>query len=250
MPAGAKFVSQNANQSQNVYVAFVIDHDRKLILLHISRTGGTSIEKACVGRDWWEIDSASKHLSARQARALYGEHIWNTYTVFTIVRNPWDRLVSMWDTGWWHPATAAGGPQVSLREFLLALQPLPNEPYNSLFYHEILDDSVDVVLRFETLREAFQALLRAVGAPPVRLPHVHRRKHRHYSTYYDEETRNLVAERWARDIEMFGYRFESPGESRSQPGWTGKFGDWLREICSGPPQDEDSSVPDALTRRG
>jgi hypothetical protein len=34
--------------------------------------------------------------------------------------------------------------------------------------------------------------------------------HRHYSFYHNESTRRLVEKYYAKDIETFGYRFESP----------------------------------------
>ena len=76
----------------------MIDHRSKLIFIHIARTGGTSIEASLVGKDWWLVDPSSKHISAKQARDLYGKDIWEAYTKFSVVRNPWDRVVSMWAT--------------------------------------------------------------------------------------------------------------------------------------------------------
>jgi hypothetical protein len=50
--------------------------------------------------------------------------------------------------------------------------------------------------------------MRRIGAPDVSLPHVRRSKGEDYRERYSPELRDLVGERYARDIELFGYRFE------------------------------------------
>jgi len=40
------------------------------------------------------------------------------------------------------------------------------------------------------------------------LPHANVAEHRDYRTYYTPETREFVAQKCRRDIEMFGYEFD------------------------------------------
>ena len=83
---------------------------------------------------------------------------------------------------------------------------------NDRFY--ILDGElcVDFVIRYEHLAEDLQQVCNRVGLPELELPHLKsgmRQRGHHYSEYYDDTTRALVAERHANDIRLFGYRFES-----------------------------------------
>jgi hypothetical protein len=187
----------------------MIDHQRKLLFVHIARTGGTSIEKSLVGEDWWKIDPATKHLSASQARRHYGEKTWRDYTTFAIVRNPWDRFVSMWTIGYWYePETHLKGVRPrDFREFMRTLRPHPAEHYATLHQHRILDEELDYVLKFEALSGEFSAMLRARGLDDVALPVALKSERGPYRDYYDPELADSVAQTYATDIERYGYAF-------------------------------------------
>jgi len=69
---------------------------------------------------------------------------------------------------------------------------------------------VDFVGRFETLKESFQEVCRRLGVR-ARLPvkYASGRSSRDYRPFYSARSRELVARRYAGDIEMFGYTFEA-----------------------------------------
>ena len=184
----------------------MIDHSRKLLFVHIARTGGTSIETALVGKDWWKIEPKTKHITATDARALYGETVWNTYTTFSVIRNPWDRVISMWATKWWHQGSGLD-EDCSFEEFIRKMRPHPNEKYNTLLYHKILDQPINFILRFETLQDDFDRMLKTVGTDNVPLPWIAKGKHKHYTAMYGETEKQLVAEKFSVDISQFGYSF-------------------------------------------
>jgi len=83
--------------------------------------------------------------------------------------------------------------------------------YNQLDYLTNIHGEmlVDFVGKYESFEEDMQYVLRSLGLTgDAVFTHENRSKHKHYSSYYNEDLKNIVAERYARDIEYFGYMFE------------------------------------------
>ena len=66
----------------------------------------------------------------------------------------------------------------------------------------------DFIGRFESLQKDFEKVCEIIEIPKRDLPKTNTSKHRHYSTYYNKETKKMVAEAYKQDIELFGYGFE------------------------------------------
>ena len=180
----------------------------KLIFVHIARTGGTSIETALTGYDWWLLSPETKHLSARQIRLQAGEERWNKYFKFSVVRNPWDRVVSMFATGWWMGDHRQGNAQAEFQHFVANLAPHPHEIYSSLHYSDIIDEKLDMIVRYEALQDGFDRVCEAIGKPAIALGHQEARPRLHYSVYYNDSTRKQVGELFKRDVADYGYTFD------------------------------------------
>ena len=131
--------------------------------------------------------------------------VWDSYFKFAFVRNSWDRMVSSWQMQM---------PNISFSKFL---KMYPYKDDTDLIWHtlpmwiHIYDNQknilVDFIGRFENLQEDFNTVCDKIGIPRQELPHKNKNKHKHYTEYYDDETREIVAEKYAKDIEYFGYEF-------------------------------------------
>jgi hypothetical protein len=182
--------------------------DLGLIFVHITRTGGTSIEVALAGQDWWQISPQTKHMSARQIRIQVGEEKWADYFKFSIVRNPWDRVVSMFATGWWMGDDRQLCAEAEFEFFIKSLAPHPHEIYSSLMYSEIINEKLDMTIRYEALQQGFDKVCEAINKPTILLGREESRERLHYSTYYTDTTRRLVGKLFKKDIEDYQYVFE------------------------------------------
>ena len=141
---------------------------------------------------------------------------------FALVRNPWDRCVSAFK--YLSNGGNCGNDKKDAENFLSVYQNdflgFIRHKFSNAFlkqvhfkpqYKWICDDNdnvlVDLVGKFENLQEDFDKLCDTIDVPRQQLPHENATKHKHYTEYYDDETRSIVAEKYAKDIEYFGYEF-------------------------------------------
>lgn len=154
------------------------------------------------------------HATARQARRVLGREVFDGYFKFAVERNPWDRQLSLYTHREWKKGR---GPENFDRD-------MRSPWYRATEYCRLDNWSIyaigdrvvaDRVLRYETLSQELPGLMRELGVTEqVELPRMraYNPDRPHYSAYYTEETRDLVARWYAREIAAFGYQFESaPG---------------------------------------
>ena len=204
----------------------MINHEHKFIFIHIPKCGGTSVENALFKpvkkrtvKDLWMLPNkyqtgGLQHLMASHIIQEVGEDIFSKYFTFSFVRNPWDKMVSQ------YTYTIAKRPTLlkrigitesaSFKEYIdrsmvAKLHVQWDHQYKFLYKNKKC--VVDFIGRFENLQQDFDTICDRIGIPQPKLPHRNKTKHKHYTEYYDDETREIVAKKYAKDIELFGYKF-------------------------------------------
>jgi hypothetical protein len=201
----------------------MISFQKQFLFVHIPKTAGNSVQS--VLRNYSEDEIVAlrgeqdgierfglrnptykirKHSTLAEYRAALGEQRFRGLYKFTCVRNPWDRMVSYYFT----PTKRVEA--WNRREFKKVIsKALSVADYLRLDKGETDSfGNVNHIMRFENLTDDFRIVCAALGIPPVALPQYNRSNREHYSKYYDDELRELVRERFAPEIERFGYTFD------------------------------------------
>ena len=182
----------------------LISHKYKFITIDIPKTGTTSINNA-LSRFMQENDFNCSMLRKMGMRhGTYEECIskfpnYKNYFSFAFVRNPWDMMLSFYFFKR-NIARYKIDKNTSFKNFLES--PILNQrSYIKGFSRN------SFVGRFENLQNDFDIVCDKIGILRQQLPHKNKSNHKHYTEYYDDETRKIVAEKYAKDIEHFGYEF-------------------------------------------
>lgn len=206
------------------------------IFIHIPKTGGTSLARALearVGADDILLGDTPK---ARKRRHRVKDvqaagRLWKHATladivglvtpqqiaaarVFTMVRNPWDRVVSYYHwlraQGFDHPAVGLA-KTLGFSDFLnhpAMIASLKAHPYGSYVTDAAGQERCDLFIRLEHLEEDMSRLETLLDLPIAPLGHDNRSdREKSYASYYSKKDQHLVGDMLQEDIGRFGYKF-------------------------------------------
>ena len=142
---------------------------------------------------------------------------------FCFVRNPWDRLVSFYShisqrSGAWvdhqKPSPMFSFDRMIEDLYFKKFHPQYNHcPYTFIGSCSDWVEGLSFIGKFENLQTDFNAICEKINISPRQLPHTNRSSRQHYSKYYNTNTKDIVSELCAKDIERFNYSFKQPKNS-------------------------------------
>ena len=229
----------------------IISHKYNYIFFKPAKVAGTSIEVALAskrGKDdiitpLSDFDNSPQnyfgfynHIEPKKVKKRIKKSVWDNYFKFTVVRNPWDLVVSRY---WWerslfekkndnksfdpleiivkvfeldtYKRRLDAGVDVS--SFDAFLQTFPERFKNTRYYFDSNGSCfADYYIRYENLHDGFRDVTERLGLGSIALPKFkvsQRKTPKHYSEYYNEDSRQLVRKMFQQEVDFFGYKYEN-----------------------------------------
>lgn len=209
----------------------MVSHPYRCIFVAVPKTGSTSIRKI-VGwpnhhhQDLMELkadileyeNETLSHFRKLQilhipyVRKKYINRTFQSYFKFGFVRNPWDRVVSLYN----RKENREQRHHMGFDEFVNWIQlssdtcvhPTPHRYQLDWFKDGSGKVVADFIGKFEHIEKdwAYVAQQLNISEP---LPHENSNEEnkKHYTEYYTDNTRRIIAEKFKEDIEYFKYNF-------------------------------------------
>lgn len=198
----------------------------KITFLHIGKTGGFSVEKALglPPKDYRVFDKEyvyglNKGVMTQHARLPYIQShmtdIQKTYKVFTVIRNPWYRMVSafyylyhghMKKFGSFDDWLIHKHNMVTKNKYREGSHYTPQIE----FTHVDGEQVADYILRTEQLSRDWEHFCFQTNIESDELPNtnVSNLRKKPYLDHYDDNTKDMVHEMYAEEIQHFNYKYE------------------------------------------
>lgn len=216
-----------ANEMNLKRIIMPICFDKKIIFVHIPKTGGQSIESMFDFKEgkqnfFCRIENELKTIEYTHytLEMLKKEINVNLFFSFSFIRNPYERLVSQY---FFRPKDGPFFKRLNLKkfsfeDFIVGLQQYKMTYLYENFYFEchimpqykfLIDTnlkSVDFIGRYENYNKDIEFLMKNLKIDS-KLIHKNKTNHNDYRFYYNNETKKIVEYLYKKDLEKFSYIF-------------------------------------------
>ena len=204
----------------------MINHKHKFIFVRVAKTASTSMlsplfkgnqgaagyilseiaERYSINvRKYWDKDF--HHYPLGIIKKVVSSEIYDSYYKFGFVRNPWARAISAYKYAVkWHKSRGSYNQHPELATFerwILSIK----EPFHKYGEQYAYVEGCDFIGKIENIQEDFNIVCDKVGLPRTKLRHENKTNHKHYTEYYDNDTKQIISKIFSKDIEYFGYKF-------------------------------------------
>ncbi len=216
----------------------MISVQKRFLFIHVPKTGGNSIQnilrdysedkivtlaKHQDGVERFEVRNSqyniTKHSTLSHYKTTLDANTYRSLFKFATIRNPWDMMISFYFS------PHRGVTEWSRGSFLTLINETPTLRHyvlEKLFLEKMLskfgkhisavnrklDSDIDFLIRFERISEDFGTVCEKLDIPYSPLPKRNSSDRKHYSTYYDDELKEIVRKKFIEEITFGNYSFE------------------------------------------
>ena len=194
----------------------MISHnDPKFLFIHLPKNAGSSVTKVLANY----IGVDREQLRPQEYKFIYSRDIpkildgkQDDYYIFTVTRNPWERVVS-----YFHYLQQIRQPPHNLPKNVKFINWVKARGFRTLQTQmsQLSDDfpcnvstHINYVARLERLSDDWPKICEGMGIS-CEMMHDKKSKHKHYSDYYNDETKDIVYKFYKDDVDCLGYKFET-----------------------------------------
>lgn len=213
-----------SNNFRNVLdLPCVVVEDPPLIFFRVPKVASTSIHRGYFRQHYSTLNMKTSRKSFIEFRDQVSYAQFMDMFKFTFVRNPWDRMLSLYMYFTTFVPKSKGSPLSerwvgripSFQEFVMEFESIC-KVREDIKNHAIPQTQfafyknyryVNFIGKFESLKKDFKFVQDTLNLVKDELLRKMSTEHGHYSMYYDRETKEKVAELYKEDIETFGYKY-------------------------------------------
>ncbi len=182
----------------------IVCPERKFIYMKCAKTAGSTILRGILEKQIEGIIHQKDH--PREFAAWLkkiNDHELEEYFIFSVVRNPWDRAVSISRYFDMDLSDFLGNFQQLTKQDPIRSHSLPQ----SIYTHNDKGRFVDLICRVESLQPDMNLVFDEIGLPRQQLPFMNVSNRRYYADFYGDFEREEIAALYADDIRLYGYMF-------------------------------------------